>query len=119
VPRQWAVEAVRLDAKGAVEAGPEVLQRDGGGQLDKLRLVKMRAQSGEQGIRDVRRRGGHRLRQLQRRAFGIIIERAAPVPRQGGDLFVGDARVAAAGSVDVDSEGAADKRRYAQADQQA
>ena len=117
VPRQWAIQAVRLDAEGPVKPGAEILQGGGGRQLDELRFVKMRAQAGEQRVGDVRRHGRHGVGQFERRALGICIQRARPEFGQDGDLLVGHARVAAAGSVDVDSEGAADQRRHPQADQ--
>src|ERR671939_1331694 len=80
-------EPLRGDAQRAVELARSVLPRDGLGQLDDLVVVVELAQVGEQLVRNVPARHGHRVGVPERGALGLRVERARLVFVERVDLL--------------------------------
>src|SRR2546427_5030360 len=110
-------EVVGLDAQRAVEARAEVLERRLRGQLDDLALREVPPQLRELRLADVVRRDGYHLGPGDRRALALREARVIRVAFDRLELVVRDALSPAHGSIDVDSEDAADERRDPQVDE--
>ena len=110
-------ESVGLDLERAIEAGAHVLHRDGRGQIDDLLGVEPALEFLEDVVRNVDRRLGHFLDVAQRGALGGREQGVLDVVGNRRKLLFTDSYRAAAGSIDIDSENAADQLRRAQTHQ--
>lgn len=80
-----------FDAQGDVELAAEVLEGDGGGELDQLRFGEVAAGVGEQLVRDLLAGDGHGLRKGERHALGRRVVRARRVGGDVAELVLGGA----------------------------
>ncbi|MDO8433549.1 MAG: hypothetical protein Q7S58_14180 [Candidatus Binatus sp.] len=110
-------EAVAFDLQRAIEPRPHIFHRDGRRQIDDLLCIEVALQFLEHLIGNVHRAERHFLRVAQRRALSRREERILDVVADRGDFFVADSSRAATGSIDVDSEHAADHLRRTQTDE--
>jgi len=109
-------EARRADPERRVEP-VQVDDRQQRGELDQLPVAEVPLHPREQLVGDLDRGAHHRGRVVERGLFAFGEQAAAPVSRQGQQLFVGQARVAAYLRAQVHAELAPDHLRAFQLDQ--
>jgi hypothetical protein len=110
-------KAVALDLERAIEARAVILKGNFGRQRDYLLIVEVPFQILEDFIGNVDRRLRHFLCESERGAFAWREKRILLVFFDRRDFIQADTCIAAAGSVDIHSEGTADQLRRAQAHQ--
>src|SRR5262245_63003857 len=85
------LEPLRSHPEGDVAPRSQILETDDRGELDKLRLVKVAAQSAHQQVVDGWRRLGQRLGKFHCQTLKRLENVAAPPLRNCLDLFARDA----------------------------
>jgi hypothetical protein len=116
VMRRQPAETVALDLQGAIESRSHILERDSRSQIDDLLGVEMALEFLEYLVGNVNRGQRHLLGVAERRALGRREQRILGVLRECREFLIADSKLAATGSIDVDSKNAADHLRGAQTD---
>ncbi|MGH7842776.1 MAG: hypothetical protein ACREQD_03755 [Candidatus Binataceae bacterium] len=114
--RGQRAESVGFDLKGAIESCAHVLERDRRRQIDDLLAVEVALDFREDLIGNLDGTSSHLLGIAECSAFGGGEQRILRVLSERAELLCADSKMAAAGSIDVDSEDAADHLRRAQTD---
>jgi len=96
----------RLDRENRVEFAPEVLERDGRGQLDELFLAELGAQPSEERVSHLPAGIGHPFRELQGQPLSLVVRAALPPLVHFREPCRGHPAARRTGRVAVDSEGA-------------
>jgi hypothetical protein len=114
--RGQPAETVALDLQRTIESRAHILERDSRRQIHDLLGVEMAFEFVEDVVGNVNRGLRHLLGIAERGALGGREQRIFGVLCERGEFLVAYAKLAATGSVDVDSENAADHLRGAQTD---
>jgi hypothetical protein len=114
--RRQPTKTVALDLQRAIESRAHVLEGDGRRQIDDLLGVEVALELVEYFVGNVDRAERHLLRVAERGALGGSEQRIFLILSQRGEFLFADSDFAATGSVDVDSEKAADHLRRAHTD---
>ena len=109
-------KTVALDLKRTIESRTHILERNGRGQVHYLLRIEMTLEFLENIVGNIDRGQRHLLCVAERGALGRREQRILGIFRQRGKLLFAQSNPAATGSVDVDSENAADHLRGAQTD---
>src|SRR5258707_15605619 len=112
--RRQPAKAVALDLQRTIESRAHILERDSSSQIDDLLRIEMPLDFLEDIVGNIDRGQRHLLCIAKRGALGRREQRILRILRECGEFLFAKSNPAATGSVDVDSENAANDLRGTQ-----